>query len=541
LADYDRALELNAGLGYVHDHAALVLWKEGRRDEAIARWKSALAAFERQQSRPNLAEDFWAHAPEALRHIGERDLFNSLRPEVESLLRSYIRRHDWYRLDSLLEPVGQLGGLDLILSAATASPEPADFLGRLAGEQWLSARDREAILRRVIAALPEARVGGYKVQLIALLIETKQTAAAQALLESIPRDARVEMAVQIAPLELQISAQSGTLLELLASYRRSPETEPSVQVLREAASALGNAGDEASARRVLEFLYTRELERGNFDAANFLGLAEVRLQNGDALSAMALLRRMSLISGKPFENFMSAAALLERFGNTAEAIEFLAARVRAVPWDEDARLKLAEAQHSVPAVTALATDTLAAYTGRAAAARLLGKWGVPVPPGVSGELALLARGKVSPAAAEQPLYFEARVTAAEAAANPLERARLLRAALALRPDSVPTCVAVLDAELAAGHDQLAVSAVASLDRTAIPQADLLNLATAYENLGELEEARQTLQQMPANDAIEKRIERLSHRIDIAAQNALRRPVIRDNVVQDHLVRPRITP
>ena len=542
LADYDRALELNAGLGYVHDHAALVLWKEGRRDEAIARWKSALAAFERQQGRPNLAEDFWVHAPEALRHIGERGLFSSLRPEVESLLRSYIQRHDWYRLDSLLEPVGQLGGLDLIVDAAAAAPD-ADFLGRLAGLRWLSVRDRESILRRVIAVLPEAQARPYQVQFIALLVETKQTAAAQALLESIPRDARIEMAAQIAPLEIQIAAQSGRLPELLASYRRSPETEPSVEALRAAVSALQSAGDEASARRVLEFLYTRELERGNFDAANFLGLAEIRLEDGDVPSAMALLRRMALISGEPFENFMSAAGLLQRFGHTAEAIEFLAARVRAVPWDEDARLKLAEAHRSVPAVTALVTDTLAAYAERAAAARLLGKWGAPVPAGVGGELALLAQGKVSPAAAEQPFYFEARVKAAETPADPLERARLLRGALALQPDSVPTRLAVFRAEFAAGHNQLAVSAVAGslMDQPAIPQADRLNLATAFENLGELEEARQTLQQLPANAEIEKRIERLSHRIDIAAQNAMRRPVIRDNVVQDRLVRPRITP
>jgi len=34
LADYDRALELSPDLGYIHDHAALVLWKEGRRADA---------------------------------------------------------------------------------------------------------------------------------------------------------------------------------------------------------------------------------------------------------------------------------------------------------------------------------------------------------------------------------------------------------------------------------------------------------------------------------------------------------------------------
>ena len=255
------------------------------------------------------------------------------------------------------------------------------------------------------------------------------------------------------------------------------------------------SGDETASRRVLEFLYTRELERGDFGAANFLGLAEIRLQDGDASSALTLLRRMMLVSGEPFENFVPAADLLERFSRTREAIEFLTARVRAVPWDDDARLKLAKAQHAVPALTAIVTDPLAPYDDRTEAARLLAKLSGTPPAGISGELAVLAHGRIEPAAAEQPLYFESRVTAAEATAEPLIRARLLRGALAIQPDSVSTRLAVFRAEFAAKQYQLAVSAVKPIEPNSIPEPLRSDVATAYELLRELELARQTLRRM----------------------------------------------
>jgi Flp pilus assembly protein TadD len=541
LADYDRALELNPNLGYVHDHAALVLWKEGRRADAIARWKSALAGLRRQQGRPHLADEFWVNAPAAIQHIAERGLIPDLRSDLSSLLRAYVQRHEEYRLDPLLTPLAQHGGLDLILETASASADPGGFLQRLSRASWISPHDRQTILLRLIATRPPAEIRYAQVELAALLVESRQTAAAEAVLASIPRDTRLEMANQIAPLEIQIAAQSGSLAQLLEGYRRSPETEPGVGSLRDAAQALQHAGDETSARRVLEFLFTRELERDNFDAANFLGLAEVRLQNGATPSAVALLHRMALISGEPFENLMAAADLLERFGHTQEAIEFLAARVRAVPCDEDARLKLGEAQRSVPALTAIVTDSLAPYAGRATAARLLAKWREPAPAAITGELALLARGKIDSEAAEQPHYFEARVTAAETTADALVRARLLRGALAIQPDSIAARLAVFHAEFQAREYQLAVSALKPMEQTSIPEPALLDLATAYENLGELESARQMLRAAPPRADIQKRIDALDRRIEIAAQNALRRPVVTGNVAQEHLVRPRLLP
>jgi len=70
---------------------------------------------------------------------------------------------------------------------------------------------------------------------------------------------------------------------------------------------------------------------------------------------------------------------------------------------------------------------------------------------------------------------------------------------------------------------------------------LLDLAAAYENLGELESARQTLHAAPPRADIQKRIGALDRRIEIAAQNALRRPVVTNNVAQERLVRPRLQP
>jgi lipopolysaccharide biosynthesis regulator YciM len=171
----------------------------------------------------------------------------------------------------------------------------------------------------------------------------------------------------------------------------------------------------------------------------------------------------------------------------------------------------------------------------------LAKWHASTPPATTGELALLARGKIDPAAAEQPLYFEARVTAAQTATDPLVRARLLRVALAIQPDSVATRLAVFRTEFQARQYQLAVSALKPMEQPSIPEPVLLDLATAYENLGELESARQILHAAPPRADIQKRIDALDRRIEIAAQNALRRPVVTGNVAQEHLVRPRLQP
>ena len=100
--------------------------------------------------------------------------------------------------------------------------------------------------------------------------------------------------------------------------------------MRSAARQLFDSGDKQSARKVLEFVFAREIEDHKLDAANFLGLAEIRIAAGDTPGAVELLRRLVVVVGNPFENLDPAAALLEKTGHNAEAIEFLEQLVKVV-------------------------------------------------------------------------------------------------------------------------------------------------------------------------------------------------------------------
>jgi hypothetical protein len=174
--------------------------------------------------------------------------------------------------------------------------------------------------------------------------------------------------------ELRLTSKAGGLDALLERYRLQPENAPPVETLRNAALALRRDGDENGARSVLEFLYDREIRAGNLEAANFLGLAEVKLQRGDTATALALLNRMALVLEDGFDTFLPAAELLGKYGKTAEATDFIRRRIKAVPWDAEAKVQLARTMPSgaagrEPLLAAAVTDTQAAYRLRAEAKR----------------------------------------------------------------------------------------------------------------------------------------------------------------------------
>ncbi|MGH9789258.1 MAG: hypothetical protein ACRD4U_11215, partial [Candidatus Acidiferrales bacterium] len=140
----------------------------------------------------------------------------------------------------------------------------------------------------------ESDLRSAQLRYLAHLLRNRQTQPARETLDAWPESVRLSHAHQIAPLEIRLAAQSGTLDALLARYRSQPGTAPSNDVALPTARALQSIGDAASARRLLGFTYSRELEQYNFSATNFLGLAELRLEQGDVAGGMALLRRMNL-------------------------------------------------------------------------------------------------------------------------------------------------------------------------------------------------------------------------------------------------------
>ncbi|MBZ5562769.1 MAG: hypothetical protein LAP13_10145 [Acidobacteriia bacterium] len=114
-------------------------------------------------------------------------------------------------------------------------------------------------------------------------------------------------------------------------------------------------------------------------------------------------------------------------------------------------------------LTSVSASPDAPYATRAAAAEAIGALKASVPNLGSGELALLSQGeRIEAAAAEQPGYYYARLRAAEHAADPATRVRLLLDAIALEPQDDSPRLPLFRAAAEAGQNPLAYSALEPL-------------------------------------------------------------------------------
>jgi cellulose synthase operon protein C len=613
ITQFDHALELDPDRGDAHGHIARVLWSEGRRPDAFAQWKIALATFLRIQSRGlRVPAPFWDRLAETFADIGQRRVFGELRGDIVHLLSDYYQRNKEYRIDELIE------------AAARASLESGESGESGAGTLWLvdlarSMENPDVVFYTLMRspALTEAQQISLERDLVALLAkrsivrfgdnrEVAESVLAQARgqLTSMLLDAGDGKGAsaewsQIDPvyartldqsIVIRLASRTGTLDALLQRYRTDTDSAPApaADILQSAAITLRHDGHENGARAVLEYLYTREIRDGHLDAANFLGLAEVDLQRNDTAAAMSLLDRMALAAGNTvddgFDTLLPAAELLRKYGKRAESADFIRRRMKAVPWDTEARLELAQTLSAGSAererlLTGAAADRQAAYKVRSAAARLAAPR--PLAGGTDAELALLASGRIAPDAAEKPYQAEARIDAAEQAADPAVKLRLWREALALAPEDGRARLGALRAAIALRRDNLALAleqagaepgmgmnqevnfyrrrgrfvayrqpGIASvLPRTELPAAERAaiaeSLAEAAERLGDLNMARSYLRaaielHLPASRvAPERHLSALAGEQDRRTKNAARQPVIKNGIEQDQIVRARI--
>ncbi len=502
------------------------------------------------------------------RDIGDRHALGELRGEIANLLGDYYQRNNVYRLNELIEPAARASivsgeGTAWLVELSRSMSNAWMVLNALKRVSGLTDAQKIALQRDEVADLSKRAEASFgdareysvsqatqaRLQLISMLLDAGDVTGATAEWSQIPAARSPWEGDQYRDeVEIRLAAKTGSLDSVLARYRLQPDSAPSVNRLQSAAIELRREGDENAGRSVLEFLYDREIRAGHLEAANFLGLAEVKLQRNDTAAAVTLLNRMPLVIEDGFDTLLPAAALLEKYGKTAEAADFLRKRVRAVPWDSEAKTQLARTISSGSAerdqlLSAAVSDTQAAYSVRAEAARLA----IPRPmAGVSGtELALLSAPAIAPDAAAKPFQVEARIDAARQATSSEVKARLLLEALAIAPTDERVRLGALRATLALRRDSLALAIAGTPGR--LGSGDEESLVDAAERLDDLNAARVHLRTAiglrstgdPRREALVRRLDALVAEQNRRSKNAARQPAIKDIVEQDRVVRPRI--
>jgi tetratricopeptide (TPR) repeat protein len=592
LAGYAHSLELDAQRGSAHDRMAEVLWTSGRHDEAVNEWRLAVQAFNTRQDKGPVPPAFVEDVKTALTHIGQHDALASVKPDADRLLKTYLRRNGTYMFEPLLDGIlaasaDAAKGVAWLVELSQSMGDPMSALAKAARHQPVPDAQRDALFQKLIEAdqarlassfgqpreNAEASLRSWQLEWLRSLVERKQTDRARALLGSIPEKARKNYQNDIVRLELQIAAQSNSVPAVLARYAADREPPP-VEAIRNGANELSRQGQDAAARRVLEFIYTRELAAHRFDSANFLGLAEIRLQEKQTPAAVELLKRMTMLSGAPFENLTAAAALLEKFGANAESAAFYEQEVKASPWDAQARERLADLRKNTADLTAVASDANGLYTTRADAAIALRRNGGAAVTTGSAELDLLATAApFAEAAVNKPYWYRSRVEAAGSLKDAAARIRVLQAAIAVNPAQPEPRLQLFRAALDQKRYALAVAAApvqdqgneqvadseklpewlvgSFLQNTPFGQADRAffarGLGEALQRLNEPARAvyyyrlALELDRSPAaRSAIEPNLKAVRQAMELKQENEERRPVVSKNLEQPHVVRPRLT-
>ena len=490
--DYQHALELSPGQTEMHDRLALAYYQDGKRSEAIAEWKLVFSTLSKQMDSTRVPESFWSDFGRACEHLHSRHLFAALQPDLDSVVRTYLHRNGNYRSNALLHSAYTAAGDPAtatiwLLAVSSSARDPISILGDVVAAQWIPLEQRGPIYQRILESKQsdlakaegvekesaQSELRSWQIRWLKYLIDTKQFAQADEFLVALPRDLQSGDASALVPFDLRIAAQLGRLDGTIAGYRSDPDTAPGAEILQIAARQIFEADDKQSARKILEFVFAREIDEHRLVAANFLGLAQIRIDSGDALGAVELLRRLVAVVGNPYENMESAASLLEKTGHPAEAIAFLEPLAKSTPWEPAFRARLAQAQIAAGANTSGAQEGLASiaaapqnpYNQRVEAAVVLSgvrhgsEFG-------SAELTLLAGDSqsISIAAADRAFFYDARLRAAQNSATPQEKIQILSNALADTLGRDDARIPLFQAAASVRSDEFAMAAIDRLLR-----------------------------------------------------------------------------
>ena len=597
LADYQDSLELHPDQPAVVDAMATIHWQAGRQPEALQEWTHAVELLAAEIDARHVPETFWGDFSQVVASLAAKRQYATIRPGIDGLLHTYIARNGEYMTDSLLEAAYHAEGDSLawVLTAAGWAKEPSVVLDAIptsetyGGHPWLKKQDVIGLRRRILE-LAEAQpadnpeITGYAVNsarrnLVESLEDAKDYTGARQVMAALKPGERNSS--EWLGLWLAAQESDGRLDQTLSAWKAGAPDAPDATTLRQRRGSLTEKGSRA----VMRFVYEQAIGNRELTEVNFLGLADIRLTEGDPAGAMELLRRMTLVAGDPWTESDAAAAVLEKHQRWAEAVGFLKPLAEASPWKATYRLRLAKAMlgvtpaapDAVAMLAIVAADPNAGYDTRLSAASALHGLPTTTTPG-SAELALVeSAGCPSADAAAKPFFTVARETAAACAGKPAVAEKLLHEALANQPDDRALRLKYVWAAFDAGSDSRAlIAAEPFLDSfegysymryrsasaageddngepvTLLQPADKLKLYQLAEKTREkrlepsealslVKSAKEFVKdprQLAAFDEIQKRLQLDADR---ESENAARAPTIHNDLVQDHVVEPRILP
>ena len=476
LADYQRSLDLKSDQPAVLNSMAKLEWKQGRQADALAAWQLAVKRLAVELN-GHMPDSFWGDFAQVATDTAKNGQYAAISQQVDEILRVYLKRNGEYRADELLEAGYHARGdsMDWLLEITTAAHDPGAVLNTIQQSKWIAKGQLSQLLTRRVELerrKAEAKPGeaSYELDnaessLVNALLEEKKFAEARAELAHIP--AEKQKSSPWLGAALRLAEADGSLPQLVAQWKKQPADAPVENDLLSAVQTLS----EPSKRVVMRFGYARALDARELTAANFLGLAAIDLDEGNADGAVALLKRLTLISVNPYADADSAASLLESKKKFAEAMQFLQPLVQASPWDASLKVRLAAAtlavnandQQAVATLGVVAADPKAKYAERLAAAKTLKDRSAATAELGSAELNLLARSGCPTAdEAGKPFFVEARRAAAACMVDKNAKERLLHSAIADAPDNAELRLEYVSASFAAGQDARALLAAESI-------------------------------------------------------------------------------
>ena len=330
IQDYSHTLELAPLRADIHDRMALIYWRQKKHDQAIAEWKQALEMLDMQVNQRAVPPSFWSNLSYTLNHVGNRKLLAEVRPQADMVLRDYVRHNGTYQSNQILRAAflatgDAEAGVTWLIDLASLAPDQSSLLQQLVGSSWIPASARDPLYQQVLAHLQDSlrtREGlsreymeqdfrSWQLRYARYLVDLKQFDRAAVVLQSIKSE---QPSADELELRSRLAIERNEFDSILDEYRVKPESAPSAEVLRATARALQTAGQRPAARKIFEYVFSQEIANHQMNSANMLGLAEIRLNDGDISGAMEILKRLTLVVGQPFRKSASSRCASDSHG-----------------------------------------------------------------------------------------------------------------------------------------------------------------------------------------------------------------------------------